>query len=41
MYLIKILKACNYMSNNDYILNLLNIKKSNIYICKSALAIVY
>lgn len=28
----KTLKGCDYMSNNDYILNLLNIKDSNIFI---------
>lgn len=28
----KTLKGCDYMSNNDYILNLLNIKDPNIYI---------
>lgn len=30
--MVKTLKGCDYMSNNDYILNLLNIKDPNIYI---------
>ena len=29
------LKGCDYMSNNDYILNLLNIKDQNIFILKN------
>ena len=32
MKLVQTLKGCDYMSNNDYILNLLNIKDPNIYI---------
>ena len=28
----KTLKGCDYMSNNDYILNLLNIEDKNIFI---------
>lgn len=30
--MVKTLKGCDYMSNNDYILNLLNIKDPNVYI---------